>query len=113
MRAAHGEAFDQRCFTEHELSYAARHRDGGIAQLSARFAAKEAVLKALGTGLREGMCWTDIEVFHDELGQPQIRLFGAVAQRAATCGITSWRVSLYHTSTLAIASVMGAHERKD
>ncbi len=111
MRGEHGEAFDARCFTSRERAYAAGHRDGGHAQLAGRFAAKEATLKALGTGLRDGMAWTDIEVMLDPLGAPLIRLEGAVAAAAAARGIDSWMVSISHGREYAVATVIcGAME---
>ncbi|MDA0803688.1 MAG: holo-ACP synthase [Planctomycetota bacterium] len=110
-RQRHGDAFDDRCFTAQERSYAALHRDGGDQQLAARFAAKEAVLKALGTGMRDQMAWTDIEVTLDQLGAPGIRLTGSVAAEAARQGLDSWCLSMSHLKDIAIAVVVAG--RKD
>lgn len=73
--------------------------------LAARFAAKEAVVKALGTGLR-GMRWHDIEVVRDDLGRPQVRLTGGAARRAAILGVSAVFISLSHTQTHAMAQAV-------
>jgi holo-[acyl-carrier protein] synthase len=75
--------------------------------LAGRFAAKEAVLKVLGTGWRGGISWTDIEVSKNASGQPGIRLSGECARIAAEMGITQWHVSLSHIETHATASAIG------
>jgi holo-[acyl-carrier protein] synthase len=90
-----------RLFTAAE---AARGR-GQPAFLAARFAAKEAVSKALGTGFN-GIGWREIEILSDERGKPHVHLHGAAARRAAELGLTSWSVSLSHSRTLAIAMVV-------
>ncbi len=80
--------------------------------LAARFAAKEAVLKALGTGLGPLMRWTDVEVTNDQAGRPLVGLGGAVAARADGCGFRDVCVSLTHTAGFAIAqaaAVRGSH----
>jgi holo-[acyl-carrier protein] synthase len=71
--------------------------------LAARFAAKEAVLKAFGTGLGQGMRWTDVEVVNDVLGRPRVYLAGEVAVLAQRRGLLDVDVSLSHTPELAIA----------
>jgi len=76
-----------------------------MAGLAARFAAKEAVLKALGTGLGPGQCWHDVEVHNDPTGRPHIRLSGLTAQLAAAARRTVV-VSLSHTATMAIAEAL-------
>lgn len=106
MRRDHGPAFDERCFTAGERAYAARHRDGGTAQLAARFAAKEAALKALGTGLRDGMAWTDMEIVHDAQGAPILQVTGRVGEQASQKGIVGWMVSLSHGRDYAVAVVL-------
>ena len=88
------------------LEYAAGAEAVRCERLAARFAAKEAVLKALGTGLRSGMEWTDIVVVRDELGAPSIRLGGRVAEVAASKGIEAWQLSLSHAGGFAMASVL-------
>lgn len=106
MRAEHGDRFMARCFTAAEAAYAesSRRRDE---HLAARFAAKEAVLKALGTGWRSGIAWTDVEVVALPSGAPEIRLGGRAAEIAAEQRIDRWLVSLTHTEQMALASVIG------
>ena len=72
--------------------------------LAARFAAKEAVAKALGAG--GGMLWTDAEVETDAAGRPQVVVRGTVAERAAGLGVTAWHVSLSHDGGIAAATVI-------
>ena len=94
-----------RYFTEAEQAYAERRRDP-IERYAARFAAKEAVMKALGVGL--GACaLADIEVVRDDdSGAPDLRLHGTAATLAADRGVTAWRISLTHTDTAAHAIVI-------
>ncbi len=106
MLASHGERFLERVFTQNERAYA---NAGGVQcsqRLSARFAAKEAVLKALGTGMSTGMAWTDIEVRTEASGEPRLFLTGGAATAAQAMGITQWLISLTHTGGLAMASVI-------
>ena len=96
-----GERLLARVFTEAE---AARGR-GRPDELAARFAAKEAISKALGTGIR-GVGWREMEILSNRRGKPYVRLHGAAAERAAALGLTSWSVSLTHSQTLAMAMVV-------
>lgn len=99
--ARHGDRFYERFFTEGE-----RARCGDrYPALAARFAAKEAVAKALGTGIGD-MRWIDIEVVHDERGRPEVVLHGAAADIAETLGLRHWSLSLSHTVDHAIAFVV-------
>ena len=101
----HGERFLQKVFAPAETAYAgARARK--YEHLAARFAAKEAALKALGIGVAEGMAFNQIEVTNDESGKPGIRLHGAALQRAQERGISRIHLSISHTETLAIAQVI-------
>lgn len=101
--AAHGERFLMRIYTEGELA-CCRQR---IESLAARFAAKEAVAKALGTGVWiDGVTWTDIEVLRDESGAPRLILHDAAATIAATLELTIWSISLSHDRSHAIAFVV-------
>jgi holo-[acyl-carrier protein] synthase len=106
MIERHGQQFLDRVFTAGEQAYArdSRRRDE---HLAARFAAKEAALKALGTGWRSGIAWTDVEVVPLPSGQPTLRVHGRAAEIAAELGISSWSLSLSHTSSMAVASVIG------
>ncbi len=108
MLQAHGQRFVTRCFTEAESGYAESARRRRAEHYAARFACKEAVLKALGTGWRDGISWRDIEVRRGPSGQPNVVLTGRCAQIADELGIEHWHVSLSHTDTIATASVIGS-----
>ena len=90
-----------RVFTPAESAHADGHRDP-LPHLAARFAAKEAVMKALGGGMG-AMSFTDIEVTHQASGAPGVALNGRASARAERLGVGDWRLSLTHTSTLAHA----------
>ncbi len=95
----------QRIFTEQERAYCSV-RKNCAASYSARFAAKEAFLKALGTGLRDGISWHDIEVAHDRLGKPELILSGKAIELFLAHGLSSAHLSLSHDSGNAIAMVV-------
>jgi holo-[acyl-carrier protein] synthase len=96
--------FAARVFTEDEQAYCRRRRDP-VERFAARFAAKEAVLKAMGVGV--GACaLREIEVVREESGAPSLVLHGAAANLAAARGIARWHVSLSHTSRVAEALVI-------
>ncbi|MEV6650352.1 holo-ACP synthase [Streptomyces sp. NPDC051219] len=92
-----------RLFLEQELLLPSGERRG-IASLAARFAAKEALAKALGAP--SGLLWTDAEVYVEDSGQPQLRVRGTVAARAEQLGVRSWHVSLSHDAGVASAVVI-------
>ncbi len=96
-------------FTERELAYC-RGKRRCYEHMAARFAAKEAVLKAFGTGLSQRIRWTDVEVLNDASGRPRIRLEGAVASFAERHGLKDLDVSLTHTDGLAIAHAVSVWE---
>jgi holo-[acyl-carrier protein] synthase len=97
--------FAKRCFTSNELDRAGvGHRR--TERLAARFAAKEAVLKALGTGWVTGISWKEIELHSAPNGAPEINVYGEVERLAREKGISSFLVSLSHSSTVAMASVI-------
>lgn len=102
----HPERFRDRVFTPDEIAYCESSRKRAAEHFAARFAAKEAVLKALGTGWRDGIAWTDIEIRRDPAGIPSIRLSGEAATIATQRGISGWLISLSHTAHLAQASVI-------
>lgn len=110
MLDEHGQRFLDRCFTPAEQAYKAGSRRR-IEHLAARFAAKEAVLKALGTGLTGGINWTDIEVTNDDAGAPVLTLRGSARVAARRRGMLRWMVSLSHTDSLAMASVLAMGTR--
>lgn len=101
----HKDRFLDRVFTASEQAYAKANRNG-IEKLAGRFAAKEAVLKLLGTGWRGKIAWTDIEVVNTSSGQPQVNLSGEVKKIADNLGITQISVSITHTANFAIASAV-------
>jgi len=105
----HGPAFLQRCFTAREQEYCAKNPKRYAEHLAGRFAAKEAVLKVLGTGWRGAIAWTDIEVIKDDSGQPHIELAGECARIAAKLGIVRWHISISHIETHAMASAIGSY----
>ena len=100
-----GDRFLRRIYTDRELRYA-RSR---IPELAVRFAAKEAVTKALGTGLR-GVGWREIEVISDRRGKPHILLHGGAAARAKRIGLNHFAVSLTHSVELGAAFVVASHQ---
>jgi holo-[acyl-carrier protein] synthase len=103
--ARHGDRFLERVFTQAEVLYCR----GRPPELAARFAAKEAVSKALGVGMRmmsrDGIDWRDAEIVGDMRGKPLVRLHGRAAERAEKLGLTEWAVSLSHTREYAVAFV--------
>ncbi|RMH29698.1 MAG: holo-[acyl-carrier-protein] synthase [Planctomycetota bacterium] len=105
MLDRHGERFLERCFTPAERAYA-MGRPRRDEHLAARFAAKEAVLKALGTGWRSGIAWTDVGVVVEPSGAPGVILAGRARQIADEQGAARWLVSLSHAGGFAVASVI-------
>lgn len=105
MVADHSDRFLERCYTAAEREYNADSRRYHE-HLAARFAAKEAVMKALGTGLSDGISWTEIEVINQPTGQPRLDLRGTALDIATRRGVDQWIISLSHTDELAMASVM-------
>jgi holo-[acyl-carrier protein] synthase len=100
-----GPALLERLFTAREIGYC-ETRHYRFESFAARFAAKEAFLKALGTGVRDGISWHDIEVVRDALGRPELRLTGRALELAEERGVSSAFVSLSHTRSLATAVVV-------
>lgn len=96
-----GERFLRRVYTERERE---RYRDR-VPELAARFAAKEATSKALGTGIR-GIRWREMEILSNRRGKPVLVLHGAAAERAARLGLVAFDLSLTHSRTEAIAFVV-------
>lgn len=98
----HGQRFLDRIYTPAEIAYCR----GRVRDLAVRFAAKEAVSKALGTGMH-GVRWRDMEVVTDRRGKPHVRLHGSAKARAEQLGIQDLAISLTHSRNLAIATVVG------
>ncbi|MHC4737331.1 MAG: holo-ACP synthase [Planctomycetota bacterium] len=112
MIKRHGERFVNRVFTANEQAYAEANKNS-IEKLAGRFAAKEAILKLIGTGWRGKIAWTDIEVINNPTGQPEITLSGEVEKLADKLGIKHISVSITHTANFAIASAVAlAHSDK-
>jgi holo-[acyl-carrier protein] synthase len=107
MALEHGQRFLDRIFTPLEQAYCDARPKRYYEHLAGRFAAKEAVLKVLGTGWRHGIAWTDIEVANHESGQPTLNLSGEVVRIAGELGITRWWISISHIETHATASAIG------
>lgn len=100
-----GERFLRRVFTEEEIRYC-NSKANRVERFAARFAAKEAAMKALGTGWNRGVRWCDIEVSRQPGGRPTIKFYGVAAQFAAKLGTNNISLSLSHTPELAIANVI-------
>jgi len=92
----------ERLLTPSEARYCSTQRNPPL-HFAARFAAKEAVLKALGTGWTGGIAWTDVEILRERHGGADVKLSGKAAKLAKKMGIRRWHVSLTHTSTTAAA----------
>lgn len=105
MLADHGDHFLTRCFSEGERAYIEVNRRK-VEHIAGRFAAKEAILKALGTGWRGGITWPDAEVVKLPSGQPTVALHGECARIADHLGITGWWLSISHIKTHAVASAI-------
>ena len=95
----------KRLFTEGELAYCATKKRSAQ-HFALRFAAKEAFLKALGTGLREGLSWRDMEVVHDQFGKPELQLSGTAKRLFVSAGLHRCFLSLSHDGNFAVASVI-------
>jgi holo-[acyl-carrier protein] synthase len=105
MLDRHGERFLDRVFTEREQSDADSTKNR-IERLAGRFAAKEAILKLLGTGWRGKIAWTDIEITNNTKGQPVVEFSGEVKRLARECQIEQVALSITHTANFAIASAV-------
>jgi holo-[acyl-carrier protein] synthase len=99
------ESLKQTLFTPREIAYC-ESRGKSAQHFAARFAAKEAFLKAMGTGWREGYRFNEIEILNDELGKPEAVVHGEVKKYCDEKGITRFHVSLAHTKDLAKAVVV-------
>jgi holo-[acyl-carrier protein] synthase len=101
--------FEQELFTADELAWCGA-RKRRLQHLAARFAAKEAVLKAIGSGVGKRMRWTDVEVVADATDRPNVRLHGEVASWAEGRGLAELDLSLAHTSAVAVAHAVAVWE---
>ncbi len=100
-----GRRFVDRVYTEAEITYC-ESKQNKAERYAARFAAKEAALKAIGTGWRHGVGWREVEVGHESGGRPTIRFSGRAAQFAARLGTKRAALSLSHTAGQAVAQVI-------
>jgi holo-[acyl-carrier protein] synthase len=105
LTAGYGDRFRRRVFTASEIAYA-ESKANRYERYAARFAAKEAAMKAIGTGWRGGIRWTDFEVANLPSGRPTLRLHGKAAELAARLGVATVSLSITHTEALAQAFVI-------
>ncbi len=101
----HGDRFVHRIFTAGEIAYVER-KANRFERYAARFAAKEAGMKAIGTGWRRGVTWHDFEVTNLPSGRPTLQLLGRAAEFAALMGVKRVSLSLSHTAALGMAFVI-------
>jgi holo-[acyl-carrier protein] synthase len=101
----HGAAILRRLFTPGEVSYCERHANR-FERYAARFAAKEAAMKALGTGWSHGVRWRDIEVAREPGGKPTLHLAGAAREIADRLGVRNISLTITHSGNLALAQVI-------
>ncbi len=99
----HGERFLSRVYTRSELAYCR----GRVPELAVRFAGKEAISKALGTGIR-GIVWREMEILPDRRGKPLVFLHGRASRRAEELGLTHFAISLTHAREIAMATVVAS-----
>ena len=99
--ARHGKHYLERVFTPAELEYCGKRAES----LAGRFAAKEAVAKALGSGIGD-VSWKEIEILGDEQNAPRLKLYGAAEGKAKELGLTSWSVSISHSQSHSVALVV-------
>ncbi len=99
------ERFKERIFTWGEIEYC-EHKRNNVQNYAARFAVKEALLKAIGTGWREGITFKEIEVANNEKGKPELILSGTVKKITEEMGVTNIQVSISHLKDLAIGMVI-------
>jgi holo-[acyl-carrier protein] synthase len=100
-----GDRFREDVFSAGEISYCEGKRHPAQ-HYAARFAAKEAFVKALGNGVRDGIVWRDIEIRHEPTGQPRLRLSGASQRLADGRGVRQVHLTLSHTAEYAAATVI-------
>ena len=102
MIEKHADTFLDRVFTENEISYC-RQRKAFAQHYTGRFAAKEAILKALGTGWAKGILWTDIEVVNEPGGKPIVKLAGQAKVISESLGVTQMLITISHCEDYAVA----------
>lgn len=102
----YGQRFLERIFTPGEINYCQRKKRHAAESFAARFAAKEAGAKALGTGISRGISWKEIEVRREPGERPTLHLTGRAAEQAAKIGVKRLHLSLTHSQSLALAVVI-------
>jgi holo-[acyl-carrier protein] synthase len=102
-----GDSFLNKTFTSHEQEYCRNKKRGMYQSFGARFAAKEAVFKMLGTGWQKGVSWLQVEIRNDELGKPAAVLSGRAKERAEQLGISKLHLSVSHTEGYCAAFALG------
>jgi holo-[acyl-carrier protein] synthase len=103
--ARFGDRFLHRVFTPSEIAYC-RRKKNSAESFAARFAAKEAGAKALGTGISQGIRWLELEVAREPSGRPTLQLTGRAALRARSLGVATVALSLTHSKDIALAVVV-------
>ena len=106
MIERHGDHFLNRCFTPSEINYASRHRDSAV-RYAGRWAAKEAVVKVLGTGFVQGITFHDIEVVSLHTGQPTVKLSGEALLISQQLKIAEIKLTISHAREYATATAIG------
>jgi holo-[acyl-carrier protein] synthase len=101
-----GDRFLERVFTAEEIAYCLRKKKNSAESFAARFAAKEAGAKALGTGISRGVTWKELEVRRETSGRPTLHLSGRAAELAGAMGVRRMQLSLTHSRELAMAVVV-------
>ena len=102
----HGERFLHKIFTQSEIAYCLQKKRSSAESFAARFAAKEAGAKALGTGISRGVSWKELEVRREIGERPTLHLSGRAAERAAQMGVRTLSLSLTHSRDVAMAVVV-------
>lgn len=103
--ARHGAPFIERVYTPREAAYCETYRNK-FERYAGRFAAKEAAMKALGTGWRDGVRWRDIEVVRESSGKPTLQLAGVAGELAQRMGVKNISLTITHSGNLALAEVI-------
>ena len=108
-----GEGFCARVFSDAERAYCDRRKRSRPSHYAGRFAVKEAVMKALGTGWRSGVRWVDIETLREPGEAPRIKLHGRTSELASERGIARWHLTITHDAGLALAFVVAESTPED
>jgi holo-[acyl-carrier protein] synthase len=111
MIERHGELFINRVYTDEEIRYC-RHRKQATQHYTGRWAAKEAIMKALGTGWRKGIAWRDIEIRNEPGGKPVVAVRGGVRDVVERLGVTEIHVTISHCRSHATATAVAVGVKK-